>query len=161
MVKLAVRIGKLKLKNPVMVASGTWGPEYAELIDPARLGAVVFKTVTLEKRVGNPPPRLAETASGMLNSIGLENGGVDDFIRNKLPALAGVDTVLIASIAGDDARQFRELAKRIAKAPRVNGLELNLSCPNIRYGKNEGLIAHDDKKTPRVIKAARTAGCPR
>ena len=82
---LSVNIGKLKLKNPVMAASGTFGTEYGELIDINSLGALVLKTITMDERYGNPPPRVAETASGMLNSIGLENKGVEDFLKNKIP----------------------------------------------------------------------------
>ncbi|MDP2929152.1 MAG: hypothetical protein Q8O01_03685, partial [Candidatus Omnitrophota bacterium] len=100
---LAVNIGKLRLKNPVMVASGTFGPEYGELIDINSLGAYITKTITLNARMGNPPPRVVETPSGMLNSIGLENGGFDDFIKNKLPKLKNIKIPVIASIAGDDA----------------------------------------------------------
>ena len=155
MVNLAVKIGKLKLKNPVMVASGTWGLEYKDFVDADRLGAIVLKTITLNKRVGNPPPRVAETASGMLNSIGLENKGLEDFVENKLPLFNGARTAVIVSIAGDDEAEFKELAKRLSKIKRVDALEINLSCPNIRYGMNEGLIAHDEKATYKVVKAIR------
>lgn len=154
---LAVRIGKLKLKNPVMVASGTWGAEYKDLIDADSLGAIVLKTITLEKRTGNPPPRVAETASGMLNSIGLENKGLDDFLENKLPLFNGAKTAIVVSIAGDGEAEFRELAKRLSKIKRVDAIELNLSCPNIRYGVSEGLIAHNEKATYNVVKAVRKA----
>lgn len=157
MVNLAIRIGKLKMKNPVMVASGTWGTEYAELADIRRLGAIILKTITLRERIGNPPPRVTETASGMLNSIGLENKGLDDFIKNKLPLLSDIDSPLVVSIAGDDEKEFKELAARLSKFARVNALELNLSCPNIRYGLNKGLIAHDQKATYEVVKTVRAA----
>lgn len=157
MVKLAVKIGKLKLKNPVMVASGTWGDEYSELYDIDRLGAIVTKTITLEKRMGNPAPRVCETASGMLNSIGLENKGVEDFIINKLSKLGSVKTHVIASIAGDGKNEFKTLAARLSKCGRVDALELNLSCPNIRYGVSEGLIAHNEKAIYEVVKAVRAA----
>ena len=100
---------------------------------------------------------MAETPSGMLNSIGLENKGLDDFIDNKLPALNGLDTRIIVSIAGDDEREFKELAGRLSKIRRLDALELNLSCPNIRYGLNKGLIAHDAKATYKVVKAVRSA----
>ena len=157
MVKLSLKIGSLRLKNPVMAASGTWGAEYLKLADAGRIGAVVLKTITLRERSGNPPPRVAETPSGMLNSIGLENKGLDDFIDNKLPALNGLDTRIIVSIAGDDEREFKELAGRLSKIRRLNALELNLSCPNIRYGLNKCLIAHDAKATYKVVKAVRGA----
>ena len=157
MVNLSVKIGKLKLKNPVMVASGTWGIECEELSGLDSLGAIVLKTITLKKRVGNPAPRIAETASGILNSIGLENKGLEDFIKNKLPAFDKVNSPLVASIAGDDDVEFKELAVRLGRIKRVDALELNLSCPNIKYGLNEGLIAHDAKATYKVVKAVRGA----
>lgn len=152
---LTVKIGKLKLKNPVMAASGTWGIEYGELYDIDKLGAIVLKTITLKERIGNPPPRVCETASGMLNSIGLENKGVEDLIDNKLPKLRGVDTRLIASIAGDDKNEFKALAKRLSGCRMVDALELNLSCPNISYGSRNDLIAHNEKAVYEVVKAVR------
>ena len=152
---LAMKIGKLKLRNPVMAASGTWGAEYAELSDANLLGAAVLKTITLRARTGNPPPRVAETASGMLNSIGLENKGLEDFIENKLPLFDDAGTAVIVSIAGDNEAEFKELAKKLSGIKRVDAIELNLSCPNIRYGINEGLIAHSGKATYKVIKAVR------
>ncbi|MCM8760605.1 MAG: dihydroorotate dehydrogenase [Candidatus Omnitrophica bacterium] len=157
MVDLSVKIGKLRLKNPVMVASGTWGIEYDELTETDLIGAVVLKTITLEERSGNLPPRIAETASGMLNSIGLENKGVEDFIRNKLPAMSGLEAPIVVSIAGDDEKQFSRLARSLSRFARVNALEVNLSCPNIKYGLSEGLIAQDEKATYRVVKAVRAA----
>ena len=156
-INLAVKIGKLRLKNPVMVASGTWGAEYEELSDIYSLGAVVLKTITLEKRTGNPPPRVCETAAGMLNSIGLENKGLEDFIENKLPKFRGVGARVIASIAGDGKAEFKQLAIELSKCSRVDALELNLSCPNIKYGVNEGLIAHNEKALYEVIKTVRAA----
>jgi dihydroorotate dehydrogenase (NAD+) catalytic subunit len=152
-----VRIGGLRMRNPVMVASGTWGMEYGALLDTRRLGAIVLKTVTLAARRGNPPPRVAETASGMLNSIGLENGGVDDFIKNKLPLYSRAGTAIVASIAGDDRAEFAELARRLSRTGAVDAIELNLSCPNIRYGVREGLIAHSEKATRAVVKAVRAS----
>ncbi len=154
-INLAVKIGKLKLKNPVMVASGTWGVEYAEISDINSLGGVVLKTVTLKERTGNPPPRVCETASGMLNAIGLENMGVEDLINNKLPKLQTLRTNVIVSIAGDGRDDFKALAARLDKCRRVDALELNLSCPNIRYGLSEGLIAHNEKAVYEVVKAVR------
>jgi len=91
-----------------MVASGTFGPEYGELLDINTLGAYIAKTITLNARIGNPPPRVCETPSGMLNAIGLENGGLDDFIKNKLPILRRLRIPVIASIAGDDPAEFRD-----------------------------------------------------
>jgi dihydroorotate dehydrogenase (NAD+) catalytic subunit len=156
-IKLETKIGKLKIKNPVMAASGTWGAEYSELSDVDRLGAIVLKTITLNARTGNPPPRVAETASGMLNSIGLENKGAEDFIENKLPLFRPVEAAVIASVAGDGEAEFKELAKRLSGIKRIDAIELNLSCPNIRYGLSEGLIAHSEKATYRVVKAVRAS----
>jgi len=152
---LNVTVGKLKLKNPVIVASGTWGEEYESLMNASRLGAIVAKTVTLKPRMGNPPPRIVETAAGMLNSIGLENKGIEDFLKNKLPKLKRFNIPIIASVAGDDASEFRELARILDKAKDVDALELNLSCPNIKYGLKEGLIAQDAAATHEVVKAVR------
>jgi dihydroorotate dehydrogenase (NAD+) catalytic subunit len=162
---LTVKIGKLRLKNPVMAASGTFGPEYGELTDINKLGAYIAKTITLNARAGNPGPRVTETASGMLNAIGLENGGLDDFIRNKLPKLKRVSAPVIASIAGDDPAEFGELAARLDSVNKVAAIEMNLSCPNIgrhascvmRHAYEGGLIAQDPKTTCEVIKAARKA----
>lgn len=152
---LTVTIGKLKLANPVMAASGTFGEEYGELVDVASLGAVVAKTITLKERIGNAPPRVAETASGMLNSIGLENKGLDHFVREKLPALARLGTTVIASIAGDDEDEFCELARRLAKTKLVGAIEINLSCPNIRYGDRSHVIAQDAEATGSIVRAVR------
>lgn len=165
---LTVRIGKLKLKNPVMAASGTFGDEYGDLIDIKRLGAIVSKTITLKPRIGNPPPRLVETPSGMLNSIGLENKGMEFFVKDKLPKLAKFNIPLIISIAGDDESEFTKLAKALSKTNKIDALELNLSCPNIKRGEGRqrakgdkgsetGIIAQDEKATYRIIKAVRGA----
>lgn len=157
MVNLSVRIGKLKLKNPVMVASGTFGPEYGKIININSLGAYVAKTITLKSRTGNPPPRVAETASGMLNSIGLENKGLEDFIKNKIPLLDKIKIPLIASIAGDSDYEFKEIIKGLNRTRRVNAIELNLSCPNIKHGSREGLTAQDESAVFEVVKTARRA----
>ncbi len=155
MVNLAVKIGKLKLKNPVMVASGTFGEEYGELVDIKKFGAIVMKTITLKPRKGNPPPRIVETPSGMLNSIGLENKGVEDFVKNRLPAVKKFKIPIIASIAGDDEEEFRGLARSLGKTNAVDAIELNLSCPNIKYGTREDLIAQDRDATYKVVSAVR------
>jgi dihydroorotate dehydrogenase (NAD+) catalytic subunit len=155
---LSVKIGKLKLKNPVIAASGTFGMEYKELSDMDSLGAVVTKTITLKPRAGNLPPRVIETASGMLNSIGLENKGLDDFLNNKLPSYSRLKGAVVVSIAGDDADEFAELASSLDGLDRVNGLELNLSCPNlVQRSGGTGIIAQDEKATYRIVKAVRQA----
>ncbi|MFA5085733.1 MAG: dihydroorotate dehydrogenase [Candidatus Omnitrophota bacterium] len=155
MVNLGTKIGKLQLKNPVMAASGTFGPEYGELIDVNKLGAYIAKTITLNARIGNPPPRVCDTPSGMLNSIGLENGGLDDFIKNKLPPLKRLKIPLIASIAGDDAGEFKELTRGLSKSQKIEALEINLSCPNVKHGKRDFLIAQDEEATYETIEAVR------
>lgn len=155
MVTLEVRIGKLRLKNPVMAASGTFGPEYSELVDIKRIGAYITKTITLNERIGNPPPRVVDTPSGMLNAIGLENKGVDDFVKNKLPKLKNIKIPIIASIAGGHAAEFEKLAKILSGTKRIAAIEINLSCPNVRYGKGDFLIAQDEGATRRIIEAVR------
>ncbi|MDP3729986.1 MAG: dihydroorotate dehydrogenase [Candidatus Omnitrophota bacterium] len=154
---LETRIGKLKLKNPVMAASGTFGTEYGELIDINKLGAYIAKTITLNARIGNPPPRVCETPSGMLNSIGLENGGLDDFIKNKIPGLKKLKIPLIVSIAGDDAGEFKRLARGLSKVKKISALEVNLSCPNVKHGKRNFLIAQDEEATYEIIEAVRAS----
>jgi dihydroorotate dehydrogenase (NAD+) catalytic subunit len=135
-VNLAIDIAGIKLKNPVMVASGTfgWGEEYSEVMDIRRLGAIVTKTVTLKPLEGNPPPRLCETPSGMLNSIGLQNEGIEKLIKEQLPFLSKFEIPVIVNIAGESTNEFAELAMMLDKAPAVKGLELNVSCPNVKAG---------------------------
>jgi len=155
-VNLEVRIGKLKLKNPVMVASGTFGKEYGEFFDINLLGAYVAKTVTLKARAGNPPPRVAEAFAGMLNAIGLENKGVEDFIKNKLPELKNLKIPIVASVAGDSSEEYAALSRRLDTVGRISAIELNLSCPNVKHGKRSGLIAQDEKAVYETVKKARS-----
>ena len=133
---LSVRLGPVTLANPVLTASGTfgYGDEYAHVTDPALLGAVITKTVTLEPRAGNPPQRIAETASGMLNSIGLENVGLERFRREKLPRLAALGAVVIASLGGETAGELERLLEALGEERGVAGFEINFSCPNIARG---------------------------
>jgi len=157
MAKLNTEIAGIKLKNPVMVASGTfgYGEEASKFIDLDRLGAIVTKTITLEPREGNPPPRICETASGMMNSIGLQNKGVKDFIENRLPFLSKFKTPVIANIAGESAKEYGELAKILNKEPLVKGLEINISCPNVSKG---GMyFCFDPKATAELVKTVRKA----
>jgi len=131
--------GGLSLKNPLLAASGCfgYGREGEPVLSAADFGAVVTKTVTPRPRRGNPPPRLGETPSGMLNSIGLENVGLEAFLAEKLPALEGLDCRVLVSISAASAGQFASMAERLADAPRADGLELNLSCPNVaEHGSN-------------------------
>lgn len=133
---MSVQLGSLRLRNPVMTASGTFGfgVEYAECVDLERLGAVVIKAVTVEPRIGNRPPRIAETAAGMLNAIGLQNPGVDAVIAEKLPELASYDVPIIANLAGESVAEYVQLAERLTACGYVGALELNISCPNVSHG---------------------------
>src|SRR3989338_2899703 len=131
---LSVQIGTLKLKNPVTVASGTFGhaEKYYDLEEVKKLGAIVPKTVTLHPREGNPPKRIVETAAGMLNAIGIENPGADEFIAKKLPAFQKIGVPLIISILGHSDEEFIKLTEKFNVAEGVSALELNLSCPNLQ-----------------------------
>ena len=122
--------------NPVMVASGTygWGEEASELIDLDKLGAFVTKTITLRPRLGNPPPRICETPSGLLNSIGLQNEGIKAFLKKGLPIFERFTVPLIVSIAGESVEEFLKLAEALENQPRVKALEVNVSCPNVKKG---------------------------
>lgn len=133
---LSVEIAGLSLKNPVMTASGTfgYGEEFAEFFDLSRLGALVVKGLSLRPKKGNPTPRIVETPSGMLNAIGLQNIGVEEFVVNKLPFLRGFDTKIIVNFFGDTLEEFIETAKILDSAQGVHALELNVSCPNKQKG---------------------------
>jgi dihydroorotate dehydrogenase (NAD+) catalytic subunit len=135
-VDLSVRIGPMRLKNPVLVASGTfgYGDEYAHVLDPSLLGGVVTKTVTVKPRAGNAPERIAETPSGMLNSIGLENVGLEAFRREKLPKLRALGATIVASIGGETPRELERLLEALGGEPGVAGFEINFSCPNVAKG---------------------------
>jgi len=154
--ELTVNIGKLKLKNPLLVASGTfgYGEEYADFIDLKKLGAIVSKTITLKPRKGNLPPRTCETPAGMLNSIGLENPGLEVFLEEKIPLLVRAGVPVIVSIASqDDPQEFIILAQKLDEIKEVAAIELNISCPNIKEkGK---LIAQDPRETAALVKAVR------
>ncbi len=159
---LSVRIGKLKLKNPVMTASGTFGyaQEFKDFINLKELGAIVTKTITLKPRKGNPPPRTCETPSGLLNSIGLENPGLEVFLNEKLPFLKKLGVPVIMSIASEaGSEEFIILARRLDKIREVAALELNISCPNIRSAKHKAqstkLIAQDPQATYSLVRSVR------
>jgi dihydroorotate dehydrogenase (NAD+) catalytic subunit len=134
--KLLVEIAGIKLKNPVMTASGTfgYGEEYAEFIDLNRLGAIVVKGLSMVPRQGNPTPRIVETPSGMLNAIGLQNIGIKAFITEKLPFLRQFNTPVIANFFGDNIQEFVQAAEELSNASGVHGLEMNISCPNKQAG---------------------------
>lgn len=133
---LRVRIGDLRLPNPVLTASGTfgYGREFAHLVNLHRLGGIVVKGISLEPRPGNPPPRIVETACGMLNAIGLENVGVERFLGEKLPWLRGTGARIIVNILGDSVDEYARLAGRLAGVEGISGLEVNISCPNVKRG---------------------------
>ncbi len=136
---LRVSLGRIHLRNPVLVASGTfgYGEEYRDLVDPGKLGGIITKAVTLKPRKGNPPPRLAETPSGLLNSIGLENPGVEVFLKEKLPYLKTLKTRIIVNIAGEKKTEYLYLAEKLGRNEGIDALEVNISCPNVEKG---GLI---------------------
>ncbi len=133
---LRVNIGSLEIANPVMTASGTFGyaREFENLMNLHRLGAVIVKGISLHPRPGNPPPRIVETACGMLNAIGLQNVGVDRFISEKMDYLAGLNIPVIVNILGDSLAEYREITERLAGVPGVAGIEVNISCPNVKKG---------------------------
>jgi dihydroorotate dehydrogenase (NAD+) catalytic subunit len=144
-VSLAVEIGSLKIKNPVMTASGTfgYGEEYASYVDLNKLGAIVVKGLSLNPRLGNPPPRIMETAGGMLNAVGLQNIGVDVFIEEKLPFLQKYDVAVIANIYGESYLEYQKVARKLSSVKGVHALEVNVSCPNVKKG---GLSFGSDPK---------------
>lgn len=133
---LSVDIGEIKLKNPVMTASGTFGyaTEFENLLDLNRLGAIVVKGLSLKPSRGNPPPRIVETACGMLNAIGLENVGLTNFMNDKLPLLEGLHTSIFVNIYGKSIAEYAELAARLEAIPKITGIEVNISCPNVKSG---------------------------
>ncbi len=139
-VDLSVDLGRLRLANPILVASGTFGyaQEMTGLVDLGRLGGILPKTITQNQRPGNPPPRTYETCGGMLNSIGLDNDGIESFTANMLPYLAGLGTKVIVSIAGKSRQEFVGMAARLDGLPGVDALELNISCPNVSGGVDFG-----------------------
>lgn len=156
---LSVKIGKMRLKNPVMVASGTfgYGEEFSGFADLKKLGAIVSKTITINPRQGNPPPRTCETPAGMLNSIGLENPGLGKFIKEKLPVLKSFGVPVIVSIASEhDPEEFVELVRDLDKRSEVAAIELNISCPNVKHSATKArLIAQDPEATRSVVEKVR------
>jgi len=134
--KLAVNVGGIPMRNPVMTASGTfgYGEAFASFFDLNRLGAIIVKGLALKPAPGNPPPRTVETCGGMLNAIGLENVGLQAFVKEKLPFLQSLDTPVILNIYGQTVHEYAKLAERINDLEGVSGLELNISCPNVKAG---------------------------
>jgi dihydroorotate dehydrogenase (NAD+) catalytic subunit len=155
MVNLGVQIGNLKFKNPVITASGTfgYGSEYDDFIDVSKLGGIILKGTTMEPREGNPYPRMAETPSGMLNTVGLQNKGIDYFEKNIYPVVSGYNTNVIVNINGSYIEDYIALAERVNKLDKIPAIELNISCPNVKMG---GMIFGTNTDSAReVIRAVR------
>lgn len=157
MTNITVDLPGLSLKNPVMPASGCFGfgREYESFVDINQLGAVMMKAATGEKRFGNKTPRVAETSSGMLNAIGLQNPGVDAIIENEIPFLATFDTCIIANIAGSTFEEYKYVASRLSTSPHVHAIELNISCPNVKEGGVQ--FGTDPSMAAAVTKIVKTA----
>lgn len=136
MAELAVELGRLRFPNPILVASGTFGyaKEMANWVDLNKLGGIVPKTITRLPRIGNKPPRTVETASGMLNAIGLDNDGIEHFIKNHLPFLTSLNVPILVNIAGKSTEEFTQMAEMLDPLAGIAGVELNLSCPNVSGG---------------------------
>jgi dihydroorotate dehydrogenase (NAD+) catalytic subunit len=136
MANLDIKIGKLQLKNPVMTASGTfgYGTEYSDFMDISRIGGIIVKGTTLRDRQGNQYPRMAETPSGMLNAVGLQNKGVDYFINHIYPTLKDIDTNILVNLSGSTIEDYVEAAERLNELEKIPGIELNISCPNVKEG---------------------------
>lgn len=140
---IETKLGKLQFQNPITVASGTFGYEYSDYVDFNKLGAIVTKTITKHPKIGNKPPRLFETSGGLLNSIGLQNPGLENFIKDELPKYRGFSTNLIISFSGSSISEFKEILLRLEDEEGIDGYEINVSCPNV---ENEGLAFGVDAK---------------
>ena len=153
---LSVRIGSMTMRNPVTTGSGTFGfgSETADLVDLNRVGAVCVKATTREPRAGNPPRRIVETPSGMLNAIGLQNGGVDNYLAEKAPFLRRFDCPIIVNVPGENPDDFAYVTARISDAGAADAVELNISCPNVSHGLD---YATDPRLTAEVVAACRRA----
>lgn len=136
MANLSVNIGNLNLKNPVMTASGTfgYGIEFQDFVDLEQIGGIIVKGTTLQHREGNPYPRMAETAQGMLNCVGLQNKGVDYFCKNIYPQIKDIDTQMIVNVSGNSPENYAECAARVNELENIRAIELNISCPNVKSG---------------------------
>ena len=153
---LSVNIKGLKLKNPVLTASGTfgYGEEYADLIDLNRLGGIIVKGTTINHREGNPYPRMVETPSGMLNAVGLQNHGVNYFINNIYPRIKDYDTEIIVNVSGAKVEDYVDVCERLQPLDKINAIELNISCPNVKGGMAFGTTCSGASQ---VVSAAREA----
>ena len=155
MADLGVELGGLELRNPLLSASGTFGHglEMQHFAPPELLGGLVSKTVTPRPRPGNPTPRICETEAGFLNSIGLENRGIDAYLRDTLPTMAGADTVVITNVGGESQEDFVRVAERLEDQPAIDAFEVNLSCPNVQGGRLP--FATDPRNAARVVSGVR------
>jgi dihydroorotate dehydrogenase (NAD+) catalytic subunit len=156
--RLKIKLGTMELKNPVLLASGTagFGKELEGLVDLRALGGIVTKTITLHARTGNAPPRVVETPAGLLNSIGLENRGLKDFMFEKVPYLETLGIPVIASIAADSIHDFTKLAKELSRVTCIQALEINLSCPNVVHkGARLSLLAQDKGAVRKIVAGLR------
>lgn len=155
-IDLSVQLGRLQLRNPILTASGTFGyaREMEKLVDFSKLGGILPKTVTKQPRVGNAPWRTVETSAGLLNSIGLDNDGIDAFLVHHLPYLGSLPTAIIVSIAGSNQDEFVEMAKMLDGLPGVAAVELNISCPNVAHGVDFGA---DWKQCSQLVSRVREA----
>lgn len=153
MADLRVNIGRLELSNPVLTASGTfgYGSEFDDFMEVSDLGAIIVKGTTLEPREGNPYPRMAETASGMLNSVGLQNKGIDYFESNIYPKISRYRTHVIVNVNGNTVEDYTELSSRLERLEKIPAIELNISCPNVKMG---GMIFGTDPRAAREVIAA-------
>lgn len=156
---LSVNIGSLRLPNPIMTASGTfgYGREYESFVDLSQIGAIVVKGISLHPRPGNPPPRIVETACGMLNAIGLENVGVERFLQDKMPFLRQRNCRVIVNVLGDSIEEYCQLAEQLNDVEGISGLELNISCPNVKkggvaFGTNESMAYNLTNAVRKVTK---------
>jgi dihydroorotate dehydrogenase (NAD+) catalytic subunit len=154
---MSVEVAGIKMRNPVMTASGTfgYGKEFSEYVNLEKIGAIVTKGLSLKPKAGNPTPRIVETPGGMLNAIGLQNVGVDAFIKDKIPFLKTVDTPVIVNLFGNTLEEYGELAERLDSVREVAGIEVNISCPNVKHG---GIVFGTDPKAAyEVVKLVREA----
>ena len=157
MVKFGVNIGNLRLQNPILTASGTfgYGSEFAGFLDLNRLGGFCTKGISIKPRAGNPSPRIVETASGMLNSIGLENCGSVHFLNVVMPKIAGYRCAIIVNLYASSEEDFVELAKILSREPRIDAFEMNLSCPNVKEGGSA--FGADPKLIEKLTRAVKSA----
>ena len=154
-VNLEVKIGSLTMRTPVTTGSGTFGfgSETKDLVDLSKLGAVCVKATTRERRLGNPPARMCETASGVLNAIGLQNGGIENYLLEKLPYLRQFDVPIIVNVPGENPEDFAYVARRLAESGGADAIELNISCPNVSHGLDYATQPHLTAEVIAAVKA--------